>query len=783
MVASSTGNEISQEQAAVERFPSLAVLRLAHRELMERHRLARDGAEEQPGLVAEMERLIVQGRATGALLDGEDDRWAAQGVLDYWNSLLYREGHEPPDATLAEYDAALAPELADEDCPYLGLEAFGEVQAERFHGRNRLIQQLIRKLEQQHLLAVVGCSGSGKSSVVRGGLVPQLKAGKLPGSEDWVYFSHLVPGSQPLDSLVQRLCPLRDAEKAVAWQVKQLKLLRQDPAHLARLLTDLSNGQPAVVVVDQFEELFTLCRDEVEQQCFCDALLAAVEWQEPSHRVILTLRTDFEPRVTKLEQFKVVFDQGQIRVRAMDAGELREAIESPAEQVGLRFEQGLVDELLEDVLGEPAALPLLQFSLLKLWDGREKNRVTWETYHRLGGGRLALASSADAFYQRLIPEDQAAARRILLKMVWPTEGLEIMSGRVRRAALYAGGEAQERMGRVLKKLVDERLVRLTEGGKPEDDQMEVAHEALIRNWPTLMDWLEDERVTLRQRLRLTAAAQDWHRCNRDKRMLWRGSILTEAQSYQDLSEVESKFLQQSVFSESQEKKKKKLLTATAIIFLLSGLISTCGALLLTGKLFRDEQLQSKNLRQKNKELEEQKEEIRQQKVEISSRNRELQNAIEVLQAKQSTIEALTEESNINPIDDISKILIEYYPKIKDSSIIDGNLKEDLKSQGFTFITKPISYNLLYSNEVSFGDEVPIDAVKLVSKKLVNQGANIQIIEPFKSETNDFLESLAYKIQIGTDSDTTDAKRPGCPTWSVEEIEQTKEFRGCVSDSR
>src|SRR5581483_4650169 len=175
----------------------------------------------------------------------------------------------------------------------------------------------------------------------------------------------------------------------------------------------------------------------------------------------------------------------------------------------LKFEDGVVDALLHDLLGEPAALPLLQFTLLKLWEHRSRNRVTKEAYQRLGGGRLALARSADEFYAGLIPEEQVTARRILLRMIRPGEGLEVTSNRIRRAALYRENEAHDRIDRVLEKLIRARLVRTSGGDTPGDEQIEVAHEALVRNWPTLVDWLEDERSALSVRRRLETKEAEW----------------------------------------------------------------------------------------------------------------------------------------------------------------------------------------------------------------------------------------------------------------------------------
>ena len=277
---------------------------------------------------------------------------------------------------------------------------------------------------------------------------------------------------------------------------------------LSRLLGD-PPGAPAVVVVDQFEEIFTLCRDEPMRQAFVANLLSLLDVPGAGHIVVLTMRTDFVDNVARLPALQERFEQATVRVTPLSAGELREAITGPATAVGLKFEEGVVDALVHDILGEPAGLPLLQFTLLKLWEKRERNRVTWEAYRRLGGGRLALANSADEFFENLIPEEQVTCKRILLRLVRPGEGLEVTSNRVRRQSLYGAGEARDRVDRVLDKLIAARLIRQTVGDTPADAQVEVAHEALVRNWPRLVAWLDEERVRLRARLQLTASAEQW----------------------------------------------------------------------------------------------------------------------------------------------------------------------------------------------------------------------------------------------------------------------------------
>jgi hypothetical protein len=262
---------------------------------------------------------------------------------------------------------------------------------------------MVRKLESTHFLIVLGSSGSGKSSVVRAGLIPELKKGDLPGSADWHYFTPMVPGSKPLVNLARLLMP-PDADPAHT-EIES-DLYRQNNAYLAEVVSTQFNKN-VVIIVDQFEEVFTLCTtDEIARQRFVDNLISLCQVAGREHRVIITMRTDFEPNIARLPELQAMLEQSVVHVTALNAGELREAIEAPAARIGLKFEEGVVDALLKDTLGEPAALPLLQFTLLKLWERRERNRVTWEAYKKLGGGRQTLARSADDFYNRLIPKNK-----------------------------------------------------------------------------------------------------------------------------------------------------------------------------------------------------------------------------------------------------------------------------------------------------------------------------------------------------------------------------------------
>ncbi|NJM08041.1 hypothetical protein HC891_20390 [Candidatus Gracilibacteria bacterium] len=418
------------------------------------------------------------------LLDEPLQRETAQGLLDYWANVLHSLGAPDDDATLADFDPLRAPELLDALCPYVGLDAFQQHDAEFFFGRSALIRQLGEHLEQQRLLALIGPSGGGKSSLVRAGLIPLLMRSAAFSSESWAYPATVIPGSNPLAAL--------DAA-----------LTNVDP-----------RKTPLVLVIDQFEETFLLCRDAQLRSAFLDRLTAFVQQPAPPHRVILTMRRDFVEAVGEAPAFKLLFDEADVYIPSLTAAELREAIEEPARKVGLKFEAGVIEQLVEELQGEIAALPLLQFTLRRLWDRRERNRVTLAAYNAIGGGREALEHAADELYDGLIPQNQETLRRILLRMVRPGLSEEFTSRRIPLSDLASIPEDPARVSEIVQKLVAARLVRLSPGESADDTQIEIAHEALIRNWKRLLGWLNDERGALYKRRELTTAADAWQRRGR-----------------------------------------------------------------------------------------------------------------------------------------------------------------------------------------------------------------------------------------------------------------------------
>ncbi len=547
-------------------FLSLTSVRDTHRDLLKRRRQddpSTDSneeivvsAEENTAFYKAVEEFMLRAQACGMYLDSDNDRWAVQNLIDYWENQLFHEGIDPPEETLlAEFDPDLQPEIPDDKCPYIGLDSFQDTDGFRFYGRDGLIQELLNQVLVNRLIATVGPSGSGKSSVVMAGLIPKLKEGALPGSDTWHYYQPIVPGSAPLAHLANLLRP-KESEDVPLWTIDTIEMLREDTHHLAKMVSEF-NDTPAVLVIDQFEETFTLCHDEDEREAFLENILNLVQTRELRHMVILTMRIDYESHLNRVPLFQAIFQQGEIRVTGMNAAELRDAIEKPAQSVGLKFDDELIDTIIREILGEPAALPLLQFALLKLWDNRERNRITWEAYRRVGGVMKALENTAEEIYDAMLPEEQIATKRIMMRLVKPSQGLEVTRARINRRSLYQSGEATDRIDRVLEKWIDAHLVHVVRGETKEDDQLEVAHEALVRNWPRLVDWLDEERVLLRHRQRLTTQAEHWAENNREPELLLRGSALIEVQGYKDLNPIEHEFIDASYAEQDREELEKE----------------------------------------------------------------------------------------------------------------------------------------------------------------------------------------------------------------------------------
>jgi WD40 repeat protein len=421
--------------------------------------------------------------------------------------------------------------------PYKGMEFFDEVDAGLFFGRERLILCLIEHLRnmlstkerpQNRFLAILGASGSGKSSVLRAGLVPAIKTGQMPiegtyppqGSQNWPV--HIItPTAHPLEALAYSLTSSSESQIATANLIDEMgREARSLHLFASKHISTTHDGRYLLIVVDQFEEIFTLCRAENERKAFIDNLLTAVESPVPVI-VVIALRADFYAHCSRYQRLRQALSERQEYIGPMNSEELRQVIERPARKAGWDFEAGLVDLILRDTGDEPGALPLLSHALLETWQHRRGYTMTLEGYSETGGVGQAIAQTAESVFNRLTPEQQMIARRIFLRLTEPGEGaLDTRRRTALDELLSSFGEARE-IERVLKFLADARLITMS------SDSVEVAHEALIREWPALREWLDQDRESLRLHHHLTEAALAWEDLDRDAGELYRGTRLAQ----------------------------------------------------------------------------------------------------------------------------------------------------------------------------------------------------------------------------------------------------------------
>jgi WD40 repeat protein/DNA-binding SARP family transcriptional activator len=417
-------------------------------------------------------------------------------------------------------------------CPFKGLASFDVEDADMFFGRERLVARMVARLAGAPLMAVVGPSGSGKSSALRAGLLAALRAGVLPGSEGWP-LALLRPGEYPLRALEQAT-------------------------------VGISPESRMILAVDQFEEVFTACRDEHERSAFVDALVARA--RDPRRRalVLVAIRADFYGRCAAYAELSTLLDANHVLVGPMRRDELRRAIELPAQRAALHVEPDLVDALIADVRDEPGALPLLSTTLLELWEQRDGRRMRMHAYEQAGGVRGAVARLAERAYERLDPDRRDVARRILLRLAGGGEGDAVVRRRVPLDELHGEGVAE-----VLDVLADDRLVTIGEGA------VEVAHEALLREWPRLRGWLEEDVQGRRLHHQLRNAAREWDAGGRDPGELYRGARLASTLEWAadhdaELNAGERGFLGESrAASERSERRVRGVLASVAALLVLA----------------------------------------------------------------------------------------------------------------------------------------------------------------------------------------------------------------------
>ena len=471
--------------------------------------------------------------------------------------------------------------LAEIENPYKGLRAFGEGDAQDFFGREALTQQLLVRLgeggELARFLAVIGPSGSGKSSVVKAGLIPALRRGALPGSENW-FIIEMTPGSHPLEELEVAL--LRVAVNPPASLIEQFQ---SDSRGLIRAVRRSLPDDPTielVLVIDQFEEVFTLLQDEKERLRFLGLLISAILDENSRIRVVLTLRADFIDRPLGYVDFGELLHQRMEIVLPLTPDELESAIISPAGRVGLRFEPGLVPAIVHDLGDQPGTLPLLQYALTELYEKRDGDTLTKSAYQEIGGVIGALGRRADEVFTKLDSGSQAIAKQLFLRLVTLGEGVEDTRRRTLITELeklqFDDITLKRDFPQSLQKVMDAfgraRMLSFDRDPETRGPTVEVAHEAILREWKRLRDWLSESRALVRMQRQLAQAASEWIEADRDASFLLTGAKLAQYEGWTTNSEValtqqEIDYLKASITErdkrekEESERQKRELETA------------------------------------------------------------------------------------------------------------------------------------------------------------------------------------------------------------------------------
>ncbi len=413
--------------------------------------------------------------------------------------------------------------------PFKGLEAFTEADQANFHGRRSVIDELVAQISlpgrNGRFVVAVGASGSGKSSVVRAGLVPRLRSGARDGSERWLYAT-MVPGSDPFAALNRALRPVAAAAPP------ETDAADDGDEQFRRIVRDaVPDGQPLLLVIDQLEELFTLVPDEDVRRAFLDGLVDVVNDEDSAVRVAATLRADFLDRPLRYAEFGQLVKNGAVTIVGMSASEIAEAVTQPAAGTGVEVEPALVTELVADVVDQPASLPLLQFTLTELFErssASERPVMTLADYRVLGGVEAAVAKRAEAAVAVLPAADRDLARRAFLRLVSVDDDNTVSRRRAGRAQLLGLSADAQEVDRLLDRFGAARLLTFDHDADTREPTVEVAHEALIQHWPRFRHWVRDAGDTLRVRQQVAAAAMVWEERDRDDSDLARGLRLESA---------------------------------------------------------------------------------------------------------------------------------------------------------------------------------------------------------------------------------------------------------------
>ncbi len=502
-------------------------------------------------------------------------------------------------------------------CPYRGLAAFQEGDAALFFGREQVAADLAKAVKQQPFVAVTGPSGSGKSSVVFAGLLPQLRQSSSPSSSLAWQIAVCRPGGRPFDTLAEALVTNwaaaeeneeggeresgenkssenKSGEKEkddTDFRLRVLSLsvqFQQNDQALCDVITRLqaaSDGgrhQRHLLIIDQFEELYTLCSEE-DRQPFLDLLLNAVNFA-PAFTLLITLRADFYGQALSDRGFSDALQAGGYNLGPMNAAELERAIAQPAAKQQVKLEPGLTQTLIQATADHAGRLPLLAFTLSELWSQRQDGYLTHAAYRTIGGVEAALANHAEATYNQLSPGDRQRIQPVFMQLVAPAKD----NAATRRLASRA--EVGESNWDLVARLASARLVMTSRNPRTAQETVEIIHEALIRSWGRLAYWMQTDGEFRAWQEDLRKAKQQWEKSEREEEALLRGRKLSNAIDWYDarldqLSVEDREFIQQSLSVQKRTAKRERRRQRTIIAGLSVGLAAALG---LSGMVLRSQ---------------------------------------------------------------------------------------------------------------------------------------------------------------------------------------------------
>jgi DNA-binding SARP family transcriptional activator/WD40 repeat protein/tRNA A37 threonylcarbamoyladenosine biosynthesis protein TsaE len=530
-----------------------------------------------PGAVHDAALGWVRDTARARVAAGADRLDAAASQLDAARAAVV-------EGVVALGSTAAQPDATTHECPWRGLASYDVADAPWFAGRERLVAELLARVSAGRMVAVVGASGSGKSSLVRAGLLAGLAAGRLPGSETWPT-TVMRPGDHPVRELAS-------SALGMVGRVPEAGDL------LARLLDHHPMASRSVLVVDQLEEAWTLCTDEDERTRFLDLLADLVHDPGAAHgpgvgiTVVVAVRADYVAQLAEHPRLARALADDTVLVGSPTEAEVDRAIHLPAEAAGLELEVGLADAIISDAGDEPGLLPLLSVALTQLWDARDHQRLTLSAYVAMGGLAGAIVHLAEQAWLALPPDRRETARTVLLRLTGPGEGSGVVRRRVPDAEIAALPDPAS--DEVVQHFTDARLLSRSDG------HVEVAHESLFREWPRLAAWIREDADTRGVRHRLAEAAREWDADGRDRADLWRGVRLASAVEVAragGLTEVEQAFLdagtgeveaetreaeQRAAGAVRQNRRLRSLLVGLAVLLVLA-LLAGVIALLARGE--------------------------------------------------------------------------------------------------------------------------------------------------------------------------------------------------------